>query len=63
MLNDQETKDYYTAYLDALRLEGYQAYVLEYATDSRIKEDAYSYSNSHDYNCYVSNNIELRYNN
>lgn len=54
MLNDQETKDYYTAYLDALRLEGYQVYVLEYATDSRIKEDAYSYSNSHDYNLYIS---------
>lgn len=60
-LNDQENRDYYTDYLDMVLLNGYRVYVLEYATNSGIKDKAYSNSNSHNYICYVSNNIELRY--
>lgn len=61
--NSEENMYYFTEYLDMLVENGYVVYVLEYATDSKIRSKSYFYSMEHNYICYVSDNIELLMNN
>ena len=61
--NSEENMYYFTEYLDMLVQNGYVVYVLEYATDSKIRSKSYFYSMEHNYICYVSDNIELLMNN
>lgn len=62
IINDEEERQYYTEYLDMIMHNGYRAYALEYATDSKVADRAYEYSQSHNYICYVADNIELKLN-
>jgi len=58
-INNEEEVSYFTEYLDILKEKGYEVYALEYATDPKIKKDAYNYSKKHNYTCYVSETIGL----
>lgn len=59
-LNDNDTRLYYSQYLDLVLENGYTVYVTEYAIDPQIRREAIAYSNSKNYICYVADNIELR---
>lgn len=57
--NDQNTREYYTEYLDLAMSHGCAAYTLEYATDPAIRRQAAAYAGKHGYICYISDNIGL----
>lgn len=59
MENNEEERTYFTDYLDAVKQNGCEVYVLEFATEDAIREQAYTYAKEHDYICFVSKNIEL----
>ena len=57
--NDQNTREYYTEYLDLAMSHGCTAYTLEYATNPAIRRQAAAYAVKHGYICYISDNIGL----
>ena len=57
--SDQNTREYYTEYLDLAMSHGCTAYTLEYATDPAIRRQAAAYAGKHGYICYISDNIGL----
>ena len=57
--NDQNTREYYTEYLDLAMSHGCTAYTLEYATDPAIRRQAAAYAGKDGYICYISDNIGL----
>lgn len=57
--NDQNTREYYTEYLDLAMSHGCTAYTLEYATVPSIRRQAAAYAGKHGYICYISDNIGL----
>ena len=57
--NDQNTREYYTEYLDLAMSHGCTAYTLEYAMDPTIRRQAAAYAGKHGYICYISDNIGL----
>ena len=57
--NDQNTREYYTEYLDLAMSHGCTAYTLEYATNPAIRRQAAAYAGKHGYICYISDNIGL----
>jgi len=60
--NTQETTDYFTDYLDRVVACGYEVYVLEYAGDEDLRNEAYSFAGEHGYTCYVADNVGLELN-
>lgn len=59
--NNEEEIYYYSEYLDMILQKGFRVYVLEYAKDPKIINEAYDFSIKRNYTCYISNNIELKY--
>ena len=57
--NDQNTREYYTEYLDLAMSYGCPAYTLESATNPAIRRQAAAYAGKHGYICYISDNIGL----
>ena len=57
--SDQNTREYYTEYLDLAMSHGCTAYTLEYATVPSIRRQAATYAGKHGYICYISDNTGL----
>lgn len=59
-IGTEETRKYYEEYLSTVLGNGYSVYLVEYATDHKIREDVISYAKTHKYTLYLSDNIELK---
>ena len=61
-VNTEKDREYFALYLDELLGRGYDVYVTEYAKDGETADAARLFAQQHRYECYVSDNIELRMN-
>lgn len=57
---DEDDFDYYKSYLENLNSKGYKTYVIEYATDSKIKKEIKKKTSQNQWITYVSTNLELK---
>ncbi len=57
--NDEDTRQYYLDYLDRVSKDGKTVYVLEYTKDKALIQRINSECNKLNYNCYISNSLEL----
>ena len=58
-INSYTDREYFTNYLEIVLSAGKDAYVLEYATDSDIANEAREYAKEHNFKIYVSDSLEL----
>lgn len=62
-VNSVEDREYWHEYLEFVSENGYDVFVLEYATDIKIIKGAIEFCESNGWICYISDNIELKINN
>lgn len=59
-VNPEEERAYFLEYLELVKADGKDAYVLDYATDSKIINESKAFAKQHDYTVYVSKSLELK---
>ena len=62
-VNSVEDREYWHEYLEFVSENGYDVFVLEYATDIKIIKGAIEFCESNGWICYIADNIELKINN
>lgn len=59
-INTKENREYYQYYLENLLSKGYSVYVLEYADEKKVQNEAARYAREHGFIAYVADNIDLK---
>lgn len=59
-INTKENREYYQNYLEILLCKGYSVYVLEYADEKKVQDEAARYAREHGFIVYAADNIDLK---